>query len=98
MQKVIHVNINARPGDSNNLSEHEAPELNNYLKEGYKVVNVYQIAPSPSLYCTTITFVIEKKQQITSKYQANWALKSIGKFSANWQHNQIIDLAVKINN
>ena len=61
MQKVIHININARPKDNKSLSEHEAPELNKYLENGYKVVNIYQIAPSPSLYCTTITFVLEKE-------------------------------------
>lgn len=61
MQKVISVNINAKPKpDSSVYSEHEFPEINKLLAEGYNVVQVYQIAPSPSLYCTTITFVLEK--------------------------------------
>ena len=61
MQKVICVNITARPhGDNKTFSEHELPELNKYLEEGYKVVQVYQSAPSQNLYCTTFTFVIEK--------------------------------------
>lgn len=61
MQKVICINVNARPKDNKTLSEHEAPELNSYLADGYKVVDVYQSAPSQNLFCTTITFVLEKK-------------------------------------
>jgi hypothetical protein len=60
MQKVITVNINARPEDNAVFSEYEIPLLNNALQEGYKVVQVHQSAPSQNLYCTTITFVLEK--------------------------------------
>jgi len=64
MQKVISVNINARPqkGDNDKVtfSEHEYPELNKYLADGYNVVQFYQIAPSNALYCSTLTFVLEK--------------------------------------
>ena len=64
MQKVISVNINATPEmDSNgntHFSEHEYPQLNKYLSEGYKIVQFYQIAPSNNLYCSTLTFVLEK--------------------------------------
>ena len=64
MQKVISVNITAKPKpDSVVFSEHEFPEINKCLAEGYKVVQVYQIAPSPSLYCSTITFVLEKSDK-----------------------------------
>ena len=63
MQKVISVNINAKPKpDHAVFSEHQYPEINKYLEEGYKVLQVHQIAPSPSLYCTTITFVLEKTE------------------------------------
>jgi len=64
MQKVISVNINAMPNKDEDknvvFSEHEYPEVNKYLADGYKVVQFYQIAPSPSLYCSTLTFVLEK--------------------------------------
>lgn len=64
MQKVISVNINAKPQKDGNdkvtFSEHEYPQLNKYLEEGYKVVQFYQIAPSQSLFCSTLTFVLEK--------------------------------------
>ncbi len=63
MQKVISVNINARPMKDNrdvHFSEHEYPELNKYLADGYKVVQFYQIAPSQSTHCSTLTFVLEK--------------------------------------
>lgn len=63
MQKVISVNIGARPMKDNKdvpFSEHEYPELNKYLTEGYKVVQFHQIAPCPTLSCSTLTFVIEK--------------------------------------
>ncbi|MDB0616078.1 hypothetical protein PL372_11095 [Tenacibaculum dicentrarchi] len=60
MQKVINLNINARPENNKTFSEYETPVLKKYLEEGYKVINVYQIAPSPSLYCTTITYILEK--------------------------------------
>ena len=60
MQKVITVNINARPEDGKVFSEYEIPLLNNVLESGYKVVQVYQSAPSQNLFCTTITFVLEK--------------------------------------
>jgi hypothetical protein len=63
MQKVISVNINAKPKPENSVfSEHEFPEVNKYLSEGFKIVQVYQIAPSPNLYCTTITFILEKQE------------------------------------
>lgn len=64
MQKVISVNVNAKPQKDGNdkvpFSEHEYPEVNKYLTDGYKVVQFYQIAPSDSLYCSTLTFVLEK--------------------------------------
>lgn len=60
MQKVICVNISARPNDNKVFSEHELPELNKHLEDGYKIVQVYQSAPSQNLFCTTITFVLEK--------------------------------------
>jgi hypothetical protein len=62
MQKVISININSKPKSENSIfSEHEFPELNKYLAEGYKVIEFHQIAPSPSLYCATLTFILEKK-------------------------------------
>lgn len=61
MQKVISVNVTARPKpDTEQFNELEYPLIKKYLEEGYKVIQVYQIAPSPSLYCSTITFVLEK--------------------------------------
>ena len=64
MQKVISININARIQGENNekvqFSEHEYPELNKYLSDGYKVVQFHQIAPSNTLYCSTLTFILEK--------------------------------------
>jgi hypothetical protein len=61
MQKVISVNVTARPKpDTETFTELEYPQIKKYLEEGYKVVQVYQIAPSPSLYCSTITFILEK--------------------------------------
>lgn len=64
MQKVVSVNINAKPkkedSDKITFSEHEYPEINKYLADGYKVVQFYQIAPSDALYCSTLTFVLEK--------------------------------------
>jgi hypothetical protein len=61
MQKVISININASPNPNTlPFQEHDFPKLNELLADGYKVINVYQIAPSPSLFCTTITFVLEK--------------------------------------
>lgn len=61
MQTVISVNINSRPKkEGESFSEHKFPQLEELLQQGYKVVQVYQIAPSPSLYCFTMTFVLEK--------------------------------------
>lgn len=61
MQKVVTVNVVARPSkDDGSFSELEFPVLNKYLDDGFKVISVYQIAPSPNLYCSTITFVLEK--------------------------------------
>lgn len=67
MQVVISVNINARPQKNGNeamaFAEYEFPEVNKYLQLGFKVVQFYQIAPSPSLYCSTLTFVLEKVEK-----------------------------------
>lgn len=64
MQKVISVNINSGIKSENNektqFSEHEYPQLNKYLSEGYKVIQFQQIAPSNTLYCSTLTFILEK--------------------------------------
>ena len=63
MQKVISVNIGARPTKDNNdvpFSEHEFPEVNKYLADGYKVVKFYQIATSHTFSSSTFTFVLEK--------------------------------------
>lgn len=63
MQKVVTVNVLARTGTSNdvpNFLELEFPILNKYLEEGYTVKAVHQIAPSPSLYSATFTFILEK--------------------------------------
>lgn len=62
MQKVISINVNSRMEEQNKyFSEREFPVLNKYLEDGYKVVQFYQIAPSNNLYCSTLTFVLEKK-------------------------------------
>jgi hypothetical protein len=61
MQKVISVNINSKPRPENSpFSEHVFPQLEKLLEDGYKVIGVHQLAPSPSLYCFTITFILEK--------------------------------------
>lgn len=64
MQKVISANINTSIKSENNekmqFSEHEFPQLNKYLSEGYKVVQFQQIAPSNTLYCSTLTFILGK--------------------------------------
>lgn len=61
MQTVVSVNVNSRPEkDGQRFSENQFPQLEEYLKQGYKVIQVYQLAPSPNLYCFTITFVLEK--------------------------------------
>ena len=63
MQKVIIVNVNATPHQEGNIkvpfSEHEIPELNKALSEGFRVVEFHQIAPAPNLYCSTLTFILE---------------------------------------
>lgn len=63
-QKVVTVNVLSRVGtaSSTEFKELEFPTLNRYLAEGYSIVNVYQIAPSPQLYCVTITFILEKNE------------------------------------
>lgn len=61
MQKVITVNVNSRPRpEQAPFSENVFPELDKLLQEGYKIIQVHQIAPSPNLFCVTITFVLEK--------------------------------------
>lgn len=64
MQKVISVNIDSFPNKDNDksvpFSEHEYPELNKYLADGYKVVQFYQIAPGHSYHSSTLTFILEK--------------------------------------
>lgn len=61
MQKVISINVNSRPRPENAaFSENIFPELEKLLEEGYKIIQVHQIAPSPNLYCVTITFILEK--------------------------------------
>lgn len=63
VQKVVTVNVLSRVGANNQggeFKELEFPTLNRYLAEGYKIVNVHQIAPSPQLYVVTITFILEK--------------------------------------
>ena len=64
MQKVISVNISASPNKDGDksvpFSEHEFPELNKYLTDGYKVAQFYQIAPSHTFSSSTLTFVLEK--------------------------------------
>jgi len=60
MQKVITINVTARPENNASFTEYEMPTINKWLEKGYKVVQVYQSAPSQNLYCTTITFVLEK--------------------------------------
>ncbi len=61
-QKVVSVNVLSRTsgGETAGFKELEFTIINKYLDEGYKVVQVYQIAPSPQLYVVTITFVLEK--------------------------------------
>ncbi len=63
MQKVIIVNVNAKPikdgNDNVPFSEHEIPELNKALSEGYRVVEFHQIAPASNLFCSTLTFILE---------------------------------------
>lgn len=62
-QKVITINVLSRTGSvEKEFKELEFPILNKYLDEGYSVVNVYQIAPSPQLYVVTITYVLEKNE------------------------------------
>ena len=60
MQKVITVNMVARPENSKPFTEYETPILNKYLDEGYVIKNVHQSAPSQNLFATTITFILEK--------------------------------------
>lgn len=63
LQKVVTVNVLSRVGASNQSGEFkelEFPTLNKYLAEGYHIVNVHQIAPSPQLYVVMITFILEK--------------------------------------
>jgi hypothetical protein len=64
IQKVVTVNVLSRVGATSSVEfkELEFPTLNRYLLEGYNIVNVYQIAPSPQLYCVTITFILEKNE------------------------------------
>ncbi|EJG01418.1 hypothetical protein [Flavobacterium sp. F52] len=61
-QKVVAVNVLSRTtgGENTGFKELEFSVINKYLDEGYKVVQVYQIAPSPQLYVVTITFILEK--------------------------------------
>lgn len=64
-QKVVTVNVLSRVGVNNQAGEFkelEFPTLNRYLSEGYNIVNVHQIAPSPQLYVVTITFILEKNE------------------------------------
>lgn len=61
MQTVVSVNIISKPRPENEpFSENQFPKLEKLLSEGYKIIQVHQLAPSPSLYCFTITFVLEK--------------------------------------
>ncbi len=65
IQKVVTVNVLSRVGVNNQggeFKELEFPTLNRYLSEGFNIVNVYQIAPSPQLYVVTITFILEKNE------------------------------------
>lgn len=61
-QKVISVNVLSRSGSNQEFREMEFPILNKYLDDGYRVVNTYQIAPSPQLYVVTLTFILEKDE------------------------------------
>lgn len=62
LQKVVTVNVLSRLGTNSAIEfkELEFPILNKYLAEGYNIVAVHQIAPSPQLYVVTITFILEK--------------------------------------
>ncbi|WP_029295705.1 hypothetical protein [Chryseobacterium hispalense] len=65
LQKVVTVNVLSRVGTTNQSGEFkelEFPTLNKYLAEGYQIVNVHQIAPSPQLYVVMITFILEKAE------------------------------------
>lgn len=60
MQKIISVNVASKPNDGDKFLEIEFPIVQSYLDDGYYVKQVYQMAPSTSLYCFTITFILEK--------------------------------------
>ena len=60
-QKVIAVNINSASVKSGeNYGEMEFEAVNNYLSEGYKIIDVHQIDPSDSSHFFTVTFILEK--------------------------------------
>lgn len=60
MQKVMSFNVNTKIPNDNSFNLIDSTELNKVLEEGWKVVSVHQIAPTPSIYAFTITFVLEK--------------------------------------
>ncbi len=61
MQKVVSVNINmGAEKRAEVFHEHEFPEVNKYLEQGYRVVQFYQITPAQGSFLLNLTFVLEK--------------------------------------
>jgi len=62
MQKVITITTHTNIIDKDNkFTEKEYPTLDNYLQEGYKVVQVVTAIPnSTTAYMYSLTFVLEK--------------------------------------
>jgi hypothetical protein len=62
MQKVITITTHTNIIDKdNNFTEKEYPALDNYLKDGYKVVQVVTAIPnSTTAYMYSLTFILEK--------------------------------------
>ena len=63
-QKVITINIqlNSNLDKEDGIGESEPKILNDYLSEGYRVVDRFSTVSNGSAYLINITFILEKEE------------------------------------
>lgn len=62
-QKVVTVNILLRTLESENgILEREPEKLNEYLEQGYKVVDRFSTVSNADLFVINLTFILEKEE------------------------------------
>ncbi len=63
-QKVVTINILLRTtGSDDGVIEREPTKLNEYLEDGYKVVDRFSTVSQADLYVINLTFILEKEEE-----------------------------------